>query len=144
MLWVYSKNLAAALFNQFEINEIWRSLRLEKAWTPKIEKKPKQTLVVSLEGTLILSILLPAHFMPCSALIDVKIGIQIVEYQCVRVCVCACSCLRCTPARLLCVCSCVLNIFQHCVGLSPLTLPFACEPQCCRNPAPWWERTEAF
>lgn len=49
-------------------------------------------VVVSPEGTLIPSILLPAHFMPCSALIDVKIVLQMREYQCMCLPVCLFSC----------------------------------------------------
>lgn len=66
-----------------------RLTRFDKAHSLKKHKlSRKKTLVVSLEGTLIPSILLPAHFMPCSALIDVKIGLQIWEYQCVCLRVC--------------------------------------------------------
>lgn len=106
MLVVNSRNLAALWFNQFEINKIWQSAQSKKAQT--LEKKTP--LVVSLEGTLIPSILLPAHFMPCSALIDVKIGFQIREYQCVCLCVCPFAPHTCSFA---CVCVLLLCAFYY-------------------------------
>ncbi len=95
VLVVYSRNPIALWSNQFEINKIWQSSQPKKAQT--LEKM----LVVSPEGTLIPSVLLPAHFMPCSALIDVKIVLQIREYQCVCLCVCL---FACSAHLLICVC----------------------------------------
>lgn len=89
-----------------------RLTRFDKAHSLKKHKlsKKKTPLVVSLEGTLIPSILLPAHFMPCSALIDVKIGFQIREYQCVCLCVCPFAPHTCSFA---CVCVLLLCAFYY-------------------------------
>lgn len=67
-------------------------------------------LSVSPEGTLILSILLPTHFMPLSALIDVKNVLQIRKYQCVCVSMRVPLCLLHTPAHLR-VCLCCFCVF---------------------------------
>jgi len=98
---VYSRNLRASWSNRFEINTIWQSSQPKKRHKP-LRKKKRKRLVVSPEGTLIPSILLPAHFMPGSALIDVKIILHLQEYQCVSLCVCLFS-----PHTCLCVCVCV-------------------------------------
>lgn len=109
---------------------------------------------MSPEGTLIPSILLPAHFMPCSALIDVKIVRQILEYQCVclRVCLFACS-----THLLICFCVCAsvlflfvcifLNYFILMLYLASSAEPPVCatsERRCSRDTSPRWKERRLF
>lgn len=140
---VYSRNLITPHTDQFEINKIWQSAQPKKAQTHE------KTLTTSPEGTLIPSILLPAHFMPRSAPIDVKMVLQIQEYQCLSVCVPACA----THLFIECVCECVF-----CVGFfSPLfyfsALSFTSveppvwttsEQQCSRDTSHRWKEQRLF
>lgn len=96
-------------------------LRLTRFDKAQFEKTQKKMLVVSLEGTLIPSVLLPAHFMPRSALIDVKIGLQMREYQCVCLGVCLFVPHTCSFACVSrCFCSCGFYYF----ALNPVSVLF--------------------
>lgn len=104
---------------------------------------------MSPEGTLILSILLPAHFMPHSAFIDVKIVLQIREYQCVCLCVCL---FACATHLLICVCVYVLFLCFFYYFIFMLYLFSSVEPpvwttsehRCSRDISPRWKEQRLF
>lgn len=135
---VYSRNLIALHTDQCEINEIWQSSQPKKAQTHE------KTLATSPEGTLIPSILLPAHFMPRSALIDVKIVLQIREYQCLSMCACLLVLRTCS----LCVCLC-LCVYYFILVLYPFTsvepsVWTTSEQWCSRDTSHRWKEERLF
>lgn len=115
-------------------------------------------LAASPEGTLIPSILLPAHFMPRSALIDVKIVPQILEYQCECVCLFSCSThlLICVRVCVIFVCVwvwlIVFVVFFFFSYLKCFILPSSVEPpvwttserECSRDTSHRWKEWRVF
>lgn len=100
---VYSRNAASLCSLRLIIFD--KSHRLKKQ---TLEKKQKKHLLFPQRALLVPSILLPAHFMPLSALIDVKIVLQIRGIS-----MCVCLSLRlfaCSTHLLICVRVCVILV----------------------------------